>query len=129
MELPWTPQVGYRKLRVWHAGIALIKDVYAATANFPAVERFGITANIRRAGVSIPVNIAEGSGRRTTGELLNFVSIAAGSAEEVATFIVVSYELGYLPEAEAVALFNKTEVISRMLNGMRKKLEARLKSR
>ncbi len=129
MQLPWSTETGYRKLRVWRLAIELGKHCYDATSSFPSVERYGLTSQIRRAAVSIPSNIAEGYSRRNTTELIYFSSIAAGSGSELETLIVVSYEVGYLPAHEAVALFNEAEDIGKMLAGMRRTLELRSKKR
>jgi four helix bundle protein len=123
MELPWLNLVGYRKLRVWQCGIELCKRAYGATTQFPDSERFGLTSQMRRAAVSIPSNIGEGSARRSTKELLYFTSVACGSCEELQTLIVVAFNAGYLDELEAVSLFEEAEEIGRMLNGMRASLE------
>ena len=72
-----------RRLLVWHRVRVLVSNLYAATFRFPASERYGPTSQIRRAGVSIIANIAEGVGRGTDGELGRFLRIVQGSASEV----------------------------------------------
>jgi four helix bundle protein len=129
MDLPWNSQYGYRKLQVWHRGIELVKRCYIATATFPSSERYGLTAQIRRAAVSIPSNVAEGYARRNTTELIYFTSISEGSGTELETLIVVSYEVGHLAAEAAIPLFNETQEIGRMLTAMRKGLEGRAKKR
>jgi four helix bundle protein len=85
----------FRDLIAWQKGIGLCKLVYAASGGFPADERFGLTAQIRRAAVSIPSNIAEGYGRRQTKEYVRFLNIARGSLCEVETQLVLGEELGF----------------------------------
>ena len=75
-------QKPHRKLKVWQASIALWSRFYREIQHFPAHERFGIAAQLQRAAVSIPSNIAEGAARRNTRELLQFLYIARGSLSE-----------------------------------------------
>ena len=73
----------YRDLLVWQKGIRLVKLVYQISRDFPSEERFGLTAQVRRAAVSVPSNIAEGQARFTTREFIHFISNAEGSTAEV----------------------------------------------
>jgi four helix bundle protein len=75
----------FRDLDVWKRSMELAVEVYKLTATFPDSERFGLVSQLRRAAVSIPSNIAEGSGRATKGEYLQFLGHARGSAFEVET--------------------------------------------
>jgi four helix bundle protein len=75
----------YRDLLVWQKAKAFAVEIYQTTAKFPAVERFGLTSQLRRAAVSVPSNIAEGQGRMTRGEFQQFLGNARGSMLEVAT--------------------------------------------
>ena len=84
----------FKKLDVWKDGIELVVQIYALTEPFPVRERYGLTAQLRRAGVSIPTNIAEGYGRATRGEYLNQLSVASGSLNEVDTLCVICDRLG-----------------------------------
>jgi four helix bundle protein len=86
----------YRDLIAWQRSIELVSEIYLSTKSFPVNERFGLTAQIRRAAVSIPSNIAEGQGRCTTGEFRQFLGHARGSLLEVETQIFISANLGYL---------------------------------
>jgi len=97
------PTKGFAKLLVWRRGIELTIAVYVLTAEFPITERFGLSSQMRRAAVSVPSNVAEGYGRRTRGEYLQFLGQARGSCSELETQIVISKKLNL---GSAVALSN-----------------------
>ncbi len=112
----------YRDLLVWQKSIDLAKQLYRITALFPRDEKFGLISQIRRAAVSVPSNIAEGQARNTTGEFIQFISHAEGTAAELDTQMLLSIELGFvkpLEAANAVALIGE---IRRMLNSLRRRL-------
>jgi four helix bundle protein len=98
------PVKSYRDLIVWRKSLTLVCNVYRMTSQFPRDERFGLTAQLRRAAVSIPSNIAEGHGRASRGEYLNALSVAHGSANEVETLILISQRLGFGHQAAAEQL-------------------------
>jgi len=108
----------YRDLVVWQKGIALVVEVYSATKGFPREEIYGLTSQIRRSAVSIPSNIAEGQGRATKGEFVQFLCHARGSIFELETQPMLAKNLGYLtPEIERQLLSKITEE-ARILNGL-----------
>ena len=115
----------YKDLVVWQKGIALAKVVYGITRKFPSEEKFGLVAQMRRAAVSIPSNIAEGQARHTTGEFIQFISHAEGSLAEVDTQLILSIELSFCTEQESAPAFELIEEQRRMLNALRRKLAAR----
>jgi four helix bundle protein len=115
----------YKDLVVWQKGIELAKLVYGLTRSFPAEEKFGIVAQMRRAAVSIPSNIAEGQARHTTGEFIQFISHAEGSVAELDTQLILSIELKFCSDAAANAAFKLIGEIRRMLNALRRKLATR----
>ncbi|PYL60477.1 MAG: four helix bundle protein [Verrucomicrobia bacterium] len=115
----------YKDLVVWQKGIALAKLVYGLTRSFPSEEKFGIVAQMRRAAVSVPSNIAEGQARRTTGEFIQFLSHAEGSVAELDTQLILSIELKFCSSATADAAFVLIDEIRRMLNALRRKLATR----
>jgi len=86
----------YRQLTVWHAAMDLAETTYHVTGDYPGDERFGLIAQMRRTAVSVPSNIAEGCGRRTRGELRQFLGIALGAIHELDTQVMLSTRLGYL---------------------------------
>ena len=86
----------YRSLVVWQKAVDLVTDVYAATSVFPRHELFGLTSQLRRCAVSVPSNIAEGQGRATKGEFIQFLCHARGSLFELETQLHIACKLGYL---------------------------------
>jgi four helix bundle protein len=115
----------YKDLVVWQKGIALAKLVYQLTKNFPSEEKFGLVAQMRRAAVSIPSNVAEGQARHTAGEFIQFISHAEGSVAELNTRLILSIELKFCASAAADAAFVPISEIRRMLNALRRKLATR----
>ena len=81
---------------MWQRGHELVLAVYQVSARFPADERFGVTSQIRRAAVSIPTNIAEGSGRGGDTEFARYLQIALGSASEVEYLLILAKDLSYI---------------------------------
>jgi four helix bundle protein len=112
----------YRDLVAWQKAMEFVVEVYRETASWPADERFGLITQIRRAVVSVPANIAEGSGRNGSAELRHFLSIAHGSLCEVATYLEIAEKLGILPTSTATRLFSQSEEISRFINGLMRSL-------
>ena len=115
---------GYRDLVVWQKGIAFAKLIYALTRTFPPEEKFGLVSQMRRAAVSVPSNIAEGQARHTTGEFIQFISHAEGSVAELDTQIELVVELGFASRQQVEPSQLLLDDIRRMLNGLRRKLQA-----
>ena len=115
----------YKDLVVWQKGIALAKLIYQLTNNFPSEEKFGLVAQMRRAAVSIPSNIAEGQARHKTGEFIQFISHAEGSLAELDTQLILSIELKFARAENADVAFQLISELRRMLNALRRKLAAR----
>ena len=106
----------HKDLIVWQKSIALASTVYAVTRKLPSDEAFGLTRQLRRAAVSIPSNIAEGSARRNRGEYTHFLHIARGSLCEVETQMMIAIDQGYVSH-DASAMTDIAEV-GRLLNGL-----------
>ncbi len=86
----------YENLNIWQDGMKLVSQIYKLTANFPAEEIYGLTSQLRRAAVSVPVNIAEGHGRGTKKDFRQFLFISKGSLQEISTLIQVARSLNYI---------------------------------
>ena len=108
----------YRQLCVWKRAHKLALEVYRSTECFPARERYGLAAQMRRAAVSVISNIAEGCGRQGDKELTRFLRIARGSVRELDCQMLLSRDLGYLPKDVWAAMEMESDELSRMLNGL-----------
>lgn len=102
--------------------MVLAAEVYRVTEKLPAAERFALAVQLRRAAVSVPSNIAEGSGRRSDNELRRFVDIANGSLMELETQLLLTSELGLINEETIRAILPLVAEIGKMLNGLRSRL-------
>lgn len=105
----------YRKLKVWVRADEFVLEVYRATEAFPVAERYGLRAQIRRAAVSIPSNLAEGAGRDTDAQFQQFVRVALGSANEVEYQLSLAGRLGLLTTEKAAGLAASANELRRML--------------
>jgi four helix bundle protein len=112
----------YRDLIVWQKAFGLVLAIYRETASFPVEEKYGLTAQLLRAGVSIPSNIAEGEGRRSPKEFRRFLFVALGSLKEVETQILLSEALGYLKSNQASKLLITAAEVGRLITGLSKSL-------
>jgi four helix bundle protein len=108
----------YKDLVVWQAAMSLVERCYLASSAFPAVERYGLASQMRRAAVSIPSNIAEGACRHSDSVYANHVAIALGSQAELETLIELARRLAYLKRGEADALNVDCVRVGRLLNGL-----------
>ena len=115
----------YRDLRVWQAGIALAEKCYRLTKGFPRDELYGLVAQMRRAAVSIPANIAEGYGRDSTNSYVHFLRVAQGSLKEVETHLILSERLDLAKEEETSVILNDCEELGKMLRALIRTLDAR----
>lgn len=118
----------YKELKVWQKAYELCLNVYRKTKGFPKEEMYGLTSQIRRAVVSIPSNIAEGYGRKTTPDYARSLYVAYGSASELETQILLSGDLGYINSADLAQLKEDIGEVERMLKALIKALERKGKS-
>jgi four helix bundle protein len=112
----------YRDLLVWQKSMQLVTEIYRLTDGFPKVEQFGLCAQLRRAVVSIPSNIAEGQGRNSPKEFVYHLSVAYGSLMEAETQIQIAANLSYVSQVEADKLIAQAAEVGRMLNGLSRSL-------
>ena len=115
----------FKDLVVWQRAIQLSLAVYKLTSSFPDSERFGLINQLRRASVSVASNIAEGYGRSTKGEYLQFLGHARGSNFEVQTQLLIADGLGFGNEANRRTVGDISEEVSRMLVAIMDKLQKR----
>ena len=108
----------YRDLVVWQKARKLAVEIYRNTQGFPRAEMFGMAQQLRRAAVSVPSNIAEGHGRRTSKDILSFLRIARGSLFEIETQILIATDLEYIERTRSEALAGQTVDVIRLLNGL-----------
>ena len=108
----------YKELIVWQKAVELVADVYSATGQFPREEIYGLTSQLRRSAVSVPSNIAEGQGRATKGEFIQFLGHSRGSLFEMETQLLIAAKLGYLDQCQESSLLDKATEVARILNGL-----------
>jgi four helix bundle protein len=114
----------YTEIWAWQRAHKLVLAVYRVSANFPSDERFGLTSQIRRAAMSVPNNIAEGSKRRSAADYARFINMSEGSLSEADYLLLLACDLGFLPEGDAKTLRNECDEIGRMLNALHARILA-----
>lgn len=112
----------YRDLEIWKTSIQLVKDVYKLTEQFPKQEIYGLVSQMRRAGISVPSNVAEGFRRYHNKEYKQFLYVSLGSCAELETQATIARELSYISEDKEAVLLEKLDHISRMISNLLKKL-------
>ena len=113
----------YKELKVWQKSYNLCLDVYRTTRIFPKEEMYGLTSQMRRSAVSVPSNIAEGYGRKTTADYIRFLYIAYGSLCELETQIMLAGDLNYLDDGKLEGLKASVSEVERMLKALINSLE------
>ncbi len=116
----------YRKLAVYHLAHQFVLDVYGVTQNFPESEQKNLTSQLRRAAVSIPLNIAEGSSRRSKKEFLNFLNYSFGSGKEIEVILELSKDLGFLTLTDYRHLSQQLDVLMSKLFLFIRSVEGRI---
>ncbi|MGH9340692.1 MAG: four helix bundle protein [Acidobacteriota bacterium] len=118
----------HKKLRAWRESIRLVIEVYRNVRTFPNFERFGLAAQMQRAAVSVPSNIAEGAARHSKKEFLKFIYIAKGSLSELDTQIEIGRDLGFLSDSSSTKLLELIGEIDRLLTGLISSIRRKLTS-
>ena len=108
----------FEKLKVWQEAKKLVVDVYHLLDSFPRFEKYALCDQIRRAIVSVPSNIAEGSGRRSLKEQIHFLEIAYGSLMETYNQLLIAIELTYITEESVEAIKPSIDAVAKMINGL-----------
>ncbi len=108
----------YRDLLVWQKAMDLVEAIYDITREYPKAEEFGLKAQMRRAAVSIPTNIAEGQGRHRPKMFRQFLDIAMGSLSELETQVYLSVRLRLLTKEKSIAICSRCEEIVKMIYGL-----------
>jgi four helix bundle protein len=112
----------FKDLEIWKLSRLFCADIYQVTSLFPEHEKFGLTNQLRRASVSIPSNISEGSSRSSNKDFSRFLEIAMGSAYEVETQLLISSDLGFIEQTDLDLLSVKLEAIIKMISKFRSTL-------
>jgi four helix bundle protein len=114
----------YRDLRVWKEAMDLAVECYDLTRAFPREEAYGMTGQIRRAAASVPANIAEGYGRNSTGQYVQFLRTAQGSLKELETHLLLAARVDLVEQDSVEPLLNRADDIGRMLQSLAKSVQA-----
>lgn len=112
----------FERLTIWQDSRVLIKEIYLVTQKFPRTEQFGLIDQIRRAGVSIALNIAEGSDRKSDLEFRRFLRMAISSCEEVVTGLYIAVDLNYLKQEEFDIIYKEANLLVAKINALVKTL-------
>ena len=112
----------FRNLQIWEKSHKITLDIYKLTKVFPKEELYGLTSQLRRAALSIPTNIAEGCARGSDKDFARFIQIAMGSANETEYLILLSTELGYVPEHKSKDISEEIQSVKKMLSSLIKTL-------
>jgi four helix bundle protein len=113
----------FNKLQVWQRSHKMVLALYRATRSFPSDERFGLISQLRRAALSVPTNIAEGSRKAAPKDYARFLNIAEGSLGETEYLVLLSRDLDYLPSEPATSLLAEIKDLASMLHSLRKTVQ------
>ncbi len=117
----------YRDLHVWQKGMDLAVGCYVETKSLPADERFGLISQIRRAASSVPANIAEGYGRESRGEFIQFLRIAQGSLKELETHLLLVQQVHPRTVNALVSLLSQADELGKMIRALIRALQNKTK--
>ncbi len=113
----------FKELLIWQKSRNFCSEIYSVTSTFPNEEKFGITNQLRRASVSIPSNIAEGSSRNSNKDFSRFLEIAIGSAYEIETQLLIASDLGFIKTEKLVLIINQLDEIIKMISKFKSTLK------
>jgi four helix bundle protein len=113
----------FRGLNIWKDSMDLARQILQLTKKFPSIERFSLVSQMNRCAISIPSNIAEGSARKSNKEFMQFLRISLGSAFELETQLILSFESGYLNEEVYENLIKRIQTNQKMISGFIRTLE------
>ena len=108
----------FRKYDIWTLSMDLVVEIYSITNTFPVIESYGLSAQLQRASVSIPSNIAEGASRSSNADFCRFLEIALGSAFEAETQLILANRLGYINNQQLKDILSRLETIQRKTNNL-----------
>jgi len=114
----------YRELKIWKNAIEVSVEIYQLLDQFPKIEKYNLSSQMRKSAVSIPSNIAEGAGRNTDKDFIRFLSIALGSSFELHTQLIISYKLKLISDIDFKTLDGSLDEIEKMIWGFQKKLSS-----
>jgi four helix bundle protein len=118
----------HRNLVAWQKGMDLVVEVYKLTQNFPGREIYGLSAQLRRAAISVPSNLAEGAANRTQSQFSQYLANALGSLNEIDTQLEIAFRLGYIQENEYTLINVLLDDCTALTYGLRKSLDPKIKS-
>ncbi len=113
----------FKELEIWKRSRLFCSEIYSITSKFPESEKFGLTNQLRRASVSIPSNIAEGSSRQSNKDFSRFLQITLGSAYEIETQLLIAFDLGFINDDELQELLKNLESIIKMTSKFKSTLK------
>ena len=113
----------YRDLKVWQQAMSLAEECYRLTRQFPKDELYGMTSQVRRAAASVAANIAEGHGRNSRGEYIQFLRVAQGSLKELETHLILASRVGLVSDGAIAQGLEKSEGLGKMLHALIRSLE------
>jgi four helix bundle protein len=113
----------FRKLRIWQNAMEIVDDIYSCSAKFPKEEMFGLTSQIRRCAISLPNNIAEGAGRKSTKDFSHFLDVALSSGNELITELLIAERRMYLDNKSVEELITKVDTWQKMTVTFQKTLQ------
>lgn len=113
----------FKELKIWQRGREIVKPVYQLTSRFPKDEIYGLTSQIRRAATSISANIAEGAGRKSDKEFVQFLSISQGSCFELGSHLIIASDLEFVKWEVLEPIFTELEELQKMNRAFQSRLE------